>query len=106
MIAAYRLVRAEVENLQLALVGSMALDDPERWDVYRETGGISLPDGGRRRRWLPDRQRRGVPDAILHPLRDPDAAKAIAARGRESVRRRNRVAYHAWTAKSRSAYRR
>jgi trehalose synthase len=29
VIAAYRLVRHEVPNVQLALVGSMALDDPE-----------------------------------------------------------------------------
>jgi trehalose synthase len=36
VVAAYRLVREEVPDLQLALVGSMALDDPEGWDVYRE----------------------------------------------------------------------
>jgi trehalose synthase len=36
VIAAYRLVRSEVPNLQLALVGSMATDDPEGWEVYRE----------------------------------------------------------------------
>ncbi len=34
VIAAYRLVREEVPNLQLALVGSMALDDPEGWGIY------------------------------------------------------------------------
>jgi trehalose synthase len=34
VIAAYRLVREEIPDLQLALVGSMALDDPEGWDVY------------------------------------------------------------------------
>jgi len=34
VIAAYRLVREEVPDLQLALVGSMALDDPEGWEVY------------------------------------------------------------------------
>ncbi len=34
VIAAYRLVREEIPELQLALVGSMALDDPEGWDVY------------------------------------------------------------------------
>jgi trehalose synthase len=34
VIAAYRLVREEVPGLQLALVGSMALDDPEGWEVY------------------------------------------------------------------------
>jgi trehalose synthase len=36
VIAAYRLVREEVPGLQLALVGSMALDDPEGWDVHRQ----------------------------------------------------------------------
>jgi trehalose synthase len=36
VIAAYRLVREEIPALQLALVGSMALDDPEGWDIYRQ----------------------------------------------------------------------
>jgi trehalose synthase len=36
VIAAYRLVKDEVPDLQLALAGSMALDDPEGWDVYRQ----------------------------------------------------------------------
>jgi trehalose synthase len=36
VIAAYRLVREEIGELQLALVGSMALDDPEGWEVYRQ----------------------------------------------------------------------
>jgi trehalose synthase len=35
VIQAYRLARQEVPDLQLALVGSMALDDPECWDMYR-----------------------------------------------------------------------
>jgi trehalose synthase len=34
VIAAYRLVREEIPELQLALVGSMALDDPEGWEIY------------------------------------------------------------------------
>ncbi len=34
VIDAYRLVREEVDGLQLALVGSMALDDPEGWEIY------------------------------------------------------------------------
>jgi trehalose synthase len=33
LIAAYRLVKHELPNLQLALVGSMALDDPEGWAI-------------------------------------------------------------------------
>lgn len=36
VIAAYRMVREEVPDLQLALVGSMALDDPQGWDIYQE----------------------------------------------------------------------
>jgi trehalose synthase len=36
VIDAYRLVREEVAGLQLALVGSMALDDPEGWEVYQQ----------------------------------------------------------------------
>jgi trehalose synthase len=36
VIAAYRLVRQEIPDLQLALVGSMALDDPEGWEIYRQ----------------------------------------------------------------------
>ncbi|MCY1024025.1 glycosyltransferase [Pyxidicoccus sp. MSG2] len=35
VLAAYRLVREEFPDLQLALVGSLALDDPEGWEVYR-----------------------------------------------------------------------
>jgi trehalose synthase len=36
VIEAYRMVKEEVPDLKLALVGSMALDDPEGWEVYRE----------------------------------------------------------------------
>jgi trehalose synthase len=36
VIAAYRLAREQMPGLQLALVGSMALDDPEGWDVYSQ----------------------------------------------------------------------
>ncbi|WP_340681422.1 glycosyltransferase [Amycolatopsis coloradensis] len=35
VIAAFRTVRRTVPDVQLALVGSMALDDPEAWAVYR-----------------------------------------------------------------------
>lgn len=34
VIEAYRLVKEEIESVQLALVGSMALDDPQGWEVY------------------------------------------------------------------------
>jgi trehalose synthase len=36
VIASYRMVKREHRDLQLALVGSMALDDPEGWAVYDE----------------------------------------------------------------------
>ena len=35
VIEVYRRVRAEIPDLQLALLGSMALDDPEGWEMYR-----------------------------------------------------------------------
>ncbi|MEV6874555.1 glycosyltransferase [Amycolatopsis sp. NPDC051128] len=44
VIDAFRLVRHEVPGLQLALVGSMALDDPEGWEVYRSISDASRND--------------------------------------------------------------
>jgi trehalose synthase len=44
VVAAYRLIREEVPDLQLALVGSMALDDPEGWDVYRQIQNAVVND--------------------------------------------------------------
>jgi trehalose synthase len=35
VVAAYRVMREQVTDLQLALVGSMALDDPEAWNLFR-----------------------------------------------------------------------
>jgi trehalose synthase len=37
VIDAYRLVKASHPDVQLALVGSMAHDDPEGWDYYNQT---------------------------------------------------------------------
>jgi SAM-dependent methyltransferase len=37
VIDAYRLVREEMPDVQLALVGSMATDDPEGWDFFHRT---------------------------------------------------------------------
>lgn len=34
VVDVFRTVREEVDGLQLALLGSMALDDPEGWDLY------------------------------------------------------------------------
>jgi trehalose synthase len=44
VIEAYRLVRREVPDLKLALVGSMALDDPEGWEVYRQIKDAARED--------------------------------------------------------------
>jgi len=44
VIAAYRMAREEVPGLQLALVGSMALDDPEGWEVYGQLSEHSDQD--------------------------------------------------------------
>ena len=44
VIAAYRLARERVPDLQLALAGSMALDDPEGWDIYRQIGAEAESD--------------------------------------------------------------
>lgn len=44
VIEAFRIVRRDVPDLQLALVGSMALDDPEAWDVYRAISAESAGD--------------------------------------------------------------
>jgi trehalose synthase len=37
VIDAYRLVKEEVPEVQLALVGSMATDDPEGWEFFHKT---------------------------------------------------------------------
>jgi trehalose synthase len=43
VIDAFRLVRAEMPEVQLALVGSMATDDPEGWEFFHKT--FSYADG-------------------------------------------------------------
>ena len=43
VIDAYRMVKAEMPDMQLALVGSMASDDPEGWDFFNAT--IAHADG-------------------------------------------------------------
>ena len=44
VIAAYRLVREQVPELQLVMAGSMALDDPEGWRIYREIAAEASSD--------------------------------------------------------------
>jgi trehalose synthase len=43
VIDAYRIVREEVPSVQLALVGSMATDDPEGWEFFNST--MAYADG-------------------------------------------------------------
>jgi trehalose synthase len=43
VIDAFRLVREEIPEVQLALVGSMATDDPEGWEFFHQT--FSYADG-------------------------------------------------------------
>ena len=44
VIDAYRQVKDEVAGVQLALVGSMAHDDPEGWDFYNQTVAYAAGD--------------------------------------------------------------
>ncbi len=44
VIDAYRLVKEEYPDVQLALVGSMAHDDPEGWDFYNQTVSYAAGD--------------------------------------------------------------
>jgi trehalose synthase len=44
VIDAYRLVKAERADVQLALVGSMATDDPEGWEFFNETMAYAQAD--------------------------------------------------------------
>ena len=44
VIDAYRIVKKEVEGLQLALVGSLATDDPEGWDYFQMTYKYAADD--------------------------------------------------------------
>ncbi|MBV9605040.1 MAG: glycosyltransferase [Solirubrobacterales bacterium] len=43
VIDAYRIVKSEMPDVQLALVGSMATDDPEGWDYFNAT--VAHADG-------------------------------------------------------------
>ncbi|MEW6270185.1 MAG: glycosyltransferase [Thermodesulfobacteriota bacterium] len=44
VITAYRLARRKLPGLQLALVGSMATDDPEGWQIYRDVLSAAAGD--------------------------------------------------------------
>ena len=63
VIAAYQLVKQEVPDLRLALVGSMALDDPEGWEI----------ECAEKTWWL---------------LQHPEEGEALGTRGRDLVRER------------------
>ncbi len=44
VVDVYRRVRSQIPDLQLALVGSLALDDPEGWAVYESVRDATLHD--------------------------------------------------------------
>lgn len=44
VLETYRIAREEVVGLQLAMVGSMALDDPQAWDLHRRLQEASAKD--------------------------------------------------------------
>ncbi len=44
VVKAYQMAREEIPELHLALVGSMALDDPTGWDVYKELTELDRAD--------------------------------------------------------------
>ncbi len=44
VIATYKLIKESIPNVQLALVASMALDDPEGWDMFREISAAVKQD--------------------------------------------------------------
>ncbi len=46
VVATYQLIKGEVPDLQLALVGSMALDDPEGWEIYNQIQEAGKDDPG------------------------------------------------------------
>ena len=43
-ISAYRLAKAKIPELQLALVGSFVIDDPEAWDIYAAINEEAIRD--------------------------------------------------------------
>jgi trehalose synthase len=44
VIDVYRMVKEDIPDLQLALVGSMALDDPEAWGIYSKVSEYAKGD--------------------------------------------------------------
>jgi trehalose synthase len=46
VIAVYRMLRSDFPRLQLALIGSMAFDDPEGWEIYKKLIDESRNDPG------------------------------------------------------------
>ena len=46
VIAAYKIARREIPSLQLALVGSMASDDPEGFEIYEEVQRVAKEQAG------------------------------------------------------------
>ena len=97
VIDAYRLVKASAPDVQLALVGSMASDDPEGWDFYNAT--LAHADGdpdihilnnfnnvGRDRgQRVPVARRRRDPEVDARGLRPDRRRGALEGRARSSA---------------------
>ena len=89
VIAAYRLVKREVPGFKLALVGSMALDDPEGWEIYRQIQDSASERPGHRSLHQPDRRGQCRGERLPAPLRrrDPevDPGRLRAGRLRDAL---------------------
>lgn len=95
-IEAYRIARRSVPGLQLALIGAMAADDPEGWDIYSRLEPVAAADPdiltvhepdrhpGTRGERLPAGRRRPDPEVDPGRLRPRGGRGAVEgdARGR------------------------
>ena len=112
VIDAYRQVTKEIPEVQLALVGSMATDDPEGWEFFHRTfeyAGLGprhqdpqQPEQRRRDRGerLPVAVRRGPAEVDPRGLRAD--GRRVALEGPADHRRRRRAASRcrSWTART------
>ena len=89
VIDAYRIVKEERPDVQLALVGSMASDDPEGWDFYNSTLAHADGDPGHPhpQQLQQRREHRGQRVPVARRRRDPE----VDARGLRPDRVRGAV---------------
>ena len=84
VIDAYRIVKAEIPEVQLALVGSMATDDPEGWDYFNST--VAHADGDPDIHILNNLNNVGAIE--VNAFHDPSLGKRLGRAGKETVRQR------------------